>query len=158
MFFVCSCSKSYTVTFYDVNNEVIDVQTVKSGASATDPVDKLNLEGYIFKEWSEDFSSVKKDLEVKPIVEKQKFTVKFYDESGNLLKEEVVEYNASATPPTAPTKEHFVFKEWNKNFKNVKENLEISPIYEQTIFSVKFIDADGNLIYEQFVYCTCWKY
>ena len=71
MFFVCSCSKSYTVTFYDVNNEVIDVQTVKSGASATDPVDKLNLEGYIFKEWSEDFSSVKKDIEVKPIVEKQ---------------------------------------------------------------------------------------
>ena len=151
MFLVCSCSKSYTVTFYDINNEVIDVQTIKKGASAKDPIDKLNLEGYIFKEWSEDFSSVKKNLEVKPIVEKQKFTVKFLDEKGNLLKEENVEYNSSATPPTAPTKEHFVFKEWNKNFENVKENLEISPIYEQTIFSVKFIDADGNLIYEQFV-------
>ncbi|MDO4380528.1 MAG: InlB B-repeat-containing protein [Clostridia bacterium] len=63
----------YNVNFYDSEGNVISSQQVNYNASATAPdapqkeADETNH--YVFKNWDTEFSSVKSDLEVKPVFE-----------------------------------------------------------------------------------------
>lgn len=60
---------TYYVYFYDFNKEIIDVQIVLEGASATLPT--LNeVNGYKFKGWDKDVTSVNSELHVYSLYEK----------------------------------------------------------------------------------------
>mgnify|MGYP004466357851 FL=1 len=64
-----------------------------------------------------------------------KYTVNFHDGEGNVVSSQTVNYNTAASAPEAPTKDadetnHYTFKNWDKEFSNVKENLEINPVFE----------------------------
>ena len=59
--------KTYTVNFYSENNEIIKTETIKSGKAALPP-EKLDVsDGKIFEKWDTDFSSVRNNLEIKPV-------------------------------------------------------------------------------------------
>ncbi len=78
------------------------------------------------------------------------FTVKFYDGYGKVLKTQSVKKGGTATAPTSPKKAtdkkfSYVFKKWDKSYKNVESNLDVYPIYEETpiIYTIKLQYGDG---------------
>lgn len=58
----------YTVTFLDINENIIEEQKVKNGENATAPTPP-EVRFYEFKQWNQDFSNVKDDIIVKAIYE-----------------------------------------------------------------------------------------
>ena len=142
----CESNTMYTVNFI-VEGEVVSTQEVKHGEDAVAPSNP-ELEGATFKEWDKDYTNVKENLDINAVFEKEEFTVKFLDKEGNALKEETVKYGEKATAPIAPELEGYIFKEWDTDFSNVKENLEVTAVYDKQKFTVKFLDEDGTLIKE----------
>lgn len=134
----------YTVKFYDINNKIVSEQEVYKGKSATAPT-LGNVGDKVFSGWDKEFSSVQSDLDVYPIYgDKEKFTVTFLDENGNVLKTQEVVSGKSATAPTVPTREDTIFDKWDKSFSNVTENLTVTAIYRaKNIYTVTFNDYSG---------------
>ena len=141
------CNDSvYTVNFI-VEGEVVSTQQVKHGDDAVAPANP-ELEGATFKEWDKSYKNIKENLDINAVFEKEEFSVVFFDEDGNVLKQEIVKYNESATAPQAPEKEGHVFKEWSEDITCVKDNLEVTPVYEKQKFTVTFKDEDGTVLKE----------
>lgn len=59
--------KTYRVNFYSEKNEIIKTETVQSGKAAVPPETLDVSDGKIFEKWDTDFSSVRNDLEIKPV-------------------------------------------------------------------------------------------
>lgn len=59
---------TYTVKFFDRDDNLLKMETVKEGHSATAPIPP-KVEGFLFTGWDNDFSNVISDLEVRPIYE-----------------------------------------------------------------------------------------
>ena len=57
--------------------------------------------------------------------------VRFIDWNGELLKEEEVVFGHSASCPSAPSREGYVFDGWYPSFTNIKCNTEVSAQYHQ---------------------------
>ena len=57
---------TFTVTFVDHEDNIIDEQIVEYGQAAIAPEDQV-LEGYTFKGWDSEFDYVTKDITVKPV-------------------------------------------------------------------------------------------
>ena len=131
----------YTVTFYDENGNVLKEEQVKEGESANAPI--VNKEGYIFIGWDEDITSVTKDMEVMPIFEEQEFNVVFKDDEGNIIDEVKTKYGKRAIDPKPPVKVGYNFVGWDKDFKSVKEDMEITTIYELATYKITYI-VDGQ--------------
>ena len=141
--------KHYSVKFLNEDGSQIEEQTVEYGKDATAPEAPIK-EGYTFKGWDKDFTKVNTNLEVKPIFEINKYSVKFLNEDGSQIGEEqIVEYGKDATAPETPTKENYTFKGWDKDFTKVSTNLEVKPIFEINKYSVKFLNEDGSQIGEE---------
>ena len=134
--------KEFDVNFY-VNDELIDTQKVKYGEDATAPtVDALTK--YDFKSWDKEFTNVKSNLVVHAVLEIKKFTVVFMKDS-EVIKSEEVEYGKSATAPEDPKKEGFNFKNWDKEFSDVKSNLIVNAVFEAKTFAIKYYDGSTEL-------------
>lgn len=136
---------TYTVKFYDESNKLIHESIVAHGESATLP-NELSKEGYNFIGWDKPLDYVTFNLEVYPVFEQITFSVCFYDELGNLIKEELVPYGEDAVGVTAPAKKGFRFIRWDESLENVKRNLAIYPIYEQYEFTVTFVGMYGEVL------------
>lgn len=126
-----------------VNNEVVKTCEVEYGNSATAP-ENPELAGYVFDKWDKDFSNVKADLEVKAIFKTVKYNVKFMVD-GEEVSSSMVNYGEDAVAPTDPELIGYTFKGWDKEFTNVKEDLEINAIFEVITFTVKFMNDDVEL-------------
>ena len=120
----------YSVKFLNEDGSQIgEEQTVEYGKGATAPKAPTK-EGYTFKGWDKDFTKVNTNLEVKPIFEINKYSVKFLNEDGSQIGEEqTVEYGKGATAPKAPTKEGYTFKGWDKQFNVITSNMEIKAVF-----------------------------
>lgn len=141
----------FTVTFVDYNNDVLDVQTVKYGESATVSNEPNNKEGYHFKKWDKDFSNIKGDLTVKAIYEINKYTVKFVDFDDTVLSTQTVEHGSSAERIDDPVRVGYKFISWDKEFNNITDNLTIKAVYEINKYIVEFVDYDHELLDTQVV-------
>lgn len=75
-----------------------------------------------------------------------KYTVKFVDYDGKLLKTQVVDLNKNATPPPNPSLTGHAFIGWNGNYKNVKQDEIVTAQYDIKKFSVNFIDWNNNIL------------
>ncbi len=70
------------------------------------------------------------------------YTVKFYDINGNLLEEvKVQEGNDAVFSKELPVIEdelyEYIFISWNKDLTNIKEDLEVYPIYDEKLIEGK---------------------
>lgn len=65
-------------------------------------------------------------------VPKATYTVTFKDWDGTVLKTQTVEEGSSATPPSNPARDGYVFNGWDVDFSNVKSNLIITATYIET--------------------------
>ena len=155
---LAGCAKKYIVTFVYNNGDANTTQEVKKAEEVKLP--SPNKEGYDFDDWytDEKFSTkfVKGDklegditLYANWII--KEFDVKFYSE-GNLIDSQKVKYNEAATAPTSPTKEGNDFKGWDKEFTNVKGNLDVNAVFELKKFTVKFMNGSVEVKSEEVEY------
>lgn len=104
---------SYTVKFYDANNNVMSNQTVSRGDAAKDPGSPSKT-GYNFSKWDTDFSCVKSDLNIKPVWSAYQHIVK-YDLNGGTgtSTSQTKTYGQDLTLHGAPSKTGYTFVQWN---------------------------------------------
>lgn len=152
------------VTFvWGIDGELSETFTVTYGTAARAPeiVDTtVDAEDgiYVFKGWSGDWSSVKKDMTVRASykVYPKIFEVRFLDAYGALIGDvQMVEYGQAAVAPDAPSKAStaqydYTFEGWDKAFDSVTSDLEIRPVFAQTTrsYEVAFFDENGDMIGE----------
>ena len=149
------CAQTFTVTFQDWNGQVLKIEQVEEGHSATAPANPTR-EGYTFTGWDKDFSNVQSNLTVTAQYTQNTpsttyYTVTFKDWDGTVLKNEQVEKGHSATAPANPTREGYTFSGWDKDFSNVQSDLVVTAQYTQnssvtTSFTVTFQDWDGTVL------------
>ncbi|MFA7106956.1 MAG: InlB B-repeat-containing protein, partial [Candidatus Izemoplasmatales bacterium] len=157
----------YDVVFYDDLGNVLDTQVVEYGKDASNPIPYLSFtivdanSVYAIIGWDKSFTNVTTDLSITAIYGTidRYYQVKFYDYDGSVLSEQTVEYGTSAIRPMDPVKpedDAFVygFLDWDKDYSFVRSNMDIYPIFEQTMakYSVIFYDGDGNVYETQIVY------
>ena len=74
-------------------------------------------------------------------------TVTWMDYDGTVIKTQSVKYNGNATPPAAnPTREGYTFHGWDKGYNNITADTTITATYKINVYSVTFIDYNGNTI------------
>lgn len=136
----------YTVTFFDQNGEVHNVQEVTHGSQVTPPVSPEKSR-HVFVSWDQDLSQVTSDLEVYPVFEKLKHTVTFLDaDKGIFQSMKIVDGEFIALPDEHPEKDEHIFKGWDVDLDNpVLDNLIIEPIFEAITYTLVFYTADDEL-------------
>ncbi len=145
-------SPSYNTLMYDVklsdfDGTLINTISVVHGTKLTKPNDPTK-EGHTFSGWylgDELFDFNNPINENKNLIARWNiitFTVRFYAR-GILLSSQTINYNENAIPPAAPPEEDYVFTGWDKDYFNVKENLDILAVYAVKTFTVTFKDLNG---------------
>jgi len=136
----------YTVTFVDKDgNQIGDAQEIEHGQYATAPT-APTVEGYHFAGWDKKFDNVTSDLTVKAQYAINTYTVIFVDYDYKEIKTETVEHGKAATAPSDPTREGYTFKGWDKDYSNVTEDLTVRAQYAINVYTVTFLDKDGNTL------------
>ncbi|MCQ2604944.1 MAG: InlB B-repeat-containing protein [Bacteroidales bacterium] len=59
------------------------------------------------------------------------YTVTFVDYDGTVIDEQTIEEGESAVAPTEPTREGYVFVEWDTDFTNVSADITVKAIYAE---------------------------
>ena len=137
--------EEFTVIFLDEDQNQIKEEKVKYQESATAPTLDLE-EGYELTGWSKDFTSVTEDLVLEPIVKKIKYTVKFIDNDGTVLKEVTVAHGNTASFGSDPKKAGYNFIGWDQDIKNVTSNMEVKANFELATYTITYKDEEGNVI------------
>lgn len=145
----------HLVTFRGASGELLDEVCVKDGGSPLLPAEPVREStsqyDYRFTGWSADLSSVTSDMTVTARYENvlRKYTVRFTDGDGNLLKEETVSYGGAATPPSDPAKPAegrtgYLFDGWlGGNYERVQTDLVLFPSFREVeCYLVTFLDAE----------------
>lgn len=81
----------------------------------------------------------------------EKYSVRFYDWDGTVLKSQRVLKGSAATAPADPVREGYTFIGWDKDFSNVQSDLTVTAQYEQIApdpiyYTVIFQDWDGTTL------------
>lgn len=74
------------------------------------------------------------------------YSVKFYNWDGTILSEETVAEGKTATLPQNPEREGYDFIGWDNSVANIKEDVEINPVFEKKQFTVMFIDWNNRML------------
>lgn len=119
-------------------------------------------DGYRFVQWSDGAMEASREFiltqdtslvaqfEIFP-----EYNVYFLDWNGVLLNEQLVKDGESATVPSAPTREGYIFTGWSGNIKNVSERVFAIAQYEKEqigAIPVHFVDKDGETLLESYVF------
>ncbi len=147
--------RAYTVSL-DYNGMQVDDGTLTAITAYENRYITLPLperEGYIFEGWYTgngindgqwlNTMKVSSDMNLIAKWRKESFTVRFETESGELLKEEVVEYGENANPPVAPHIENYVFEGWSEEITGIKDDVIIYPVYVAVRYTITY-NTDGG--------------
>ena len=117
-----------------------------------------NIEGYTLKYYlnEEEFdfnTKVYENIILKGVFVINTYTVNFYNQDHDLIKTEIVEYNKNATPPEVISyDDKYKFYSWSLDYKNVKSNLDIYPLFVNNEADITFELNGGvcdiDVIYE----------
>ena len=77
------------------------------------------------------------------------YSVKFYNWDGTVLSEQTVSEGKTATLPENPEREGYDFIGWDNSIANIKEDVELNPIFEKKQFTVTFIDWKNKAFVQQ---------
>lgn len=136
----------YTVTFMDGENVLKAFTNVRHGDTVTAP-EVSEKYGKTFIGWDKKFDNVTSDLTINAVYDVDTFTVTFKD-GEKVLETQTVEYEAAATAPDTARlspPEGMHFKEWDKDFSKVTEDIEVSAVYELNVYTVIFKNGETTL-------------
>lgn len=95
------------------------------------------------------FQNITKPIKYRASYEKRDFTVTWKNWDSSTLKTETVGMYMSATPPSNPTRAGYTFSGWDVTYTTIASNLTITAMYEAMIYTVKWMNWDGNLLKEE---------
>lgn len=133
----------YTVIF-KADGTVISTVSVDYNMGVSAPIAPVK-EGYTFIKWDQDYSSVKSNMEINAVYEINKYTVTF--KSGDdVLDTQTVNHGSSANMPSEPVKSGYRFLNWDKDFSIISSDLVVNAVFEEAIYTVRFLDYNGVII------------
>ncbi len=121
-------AQSYTVIFIDHDDKLLDVQSIRAGDDAMCP-GEVEREGHMFTGWSGELSDIQGDKTFQAMFEILVFDVSFYDADRVLLEEQRVPFGHAATPPEAPLLKFHVFKGWDGDVSDIRQDSEFQAQY-----------------------------
>lgn len=141
------------------NNSPYEALILNVGQDEQKPSDPV-LEGYTFIGWELDGEAY--DFSGKVLGEKEftakfeinKYTYKFVNWDGTVLKEETINYRELIVAPTlVPTKEEttdftYEFDSWDKEIGLIKEDITFTALFTETqkvFYNIKFMNEDKSL-------------
>ena len=136
----------YTVTFMDGEKVLETFTNVRHGDTVTAP-EVSEKYGKTFIGWDKKFDNVTSDLTINAVYDIDTFTVTFKD-GEKVLETQTVEYEAAATAPDTARlspPEGMHFKEWDKDFSKVTEDIEVSAVYERNVYTVTFKNGETTI-------------
>lgn len=135
-----------TDIYHNVTIVIADRETtiqVKDGEAAPLP-STVNIEGYTFKGWDKDYSSVHSDMTITAILEpnstvKTQYTVTFM--VGGIPYLTLVEAGGNAVAPITPTvdAEGNEFIGWDKSLLNINSDMTITAMFASPEYTVTFV-------------------
>lgn len=134
---------SYTVTFQNHDGTVLNVQEVREGANAVNPVsagliatptkDPSIDEVYKFAGWDVDYTNVQSDLTVTAVfaASTRQYTVNWWNGSVLLYSETVDVYsNVTYTgEDLVPTEANAIWAGWDQDTTNVTSDMDVRALY-----------------------------
>lgn len=133
--------KTYTVKFYDFDNNVISTETVEHGKSAKG-FNGLDSTSHKFVSWDKDYSSVTSDLDVYGVYDVKKYLVEFIDINNKVINSEYVEHGKMYSSFTAPSTDSHNFIGWDFDGTEITKNTKVRGLYELKTFTVTYYDED----------------
>lgn len=133
---------TFTVDFYNAEQELISEVIVEDGSSVTPP-EAPEIPGKTFVGWSilsfeddngnivTDFTNITADMAVCATYTDSTYTVTFVDWDGTILDTQTVNYGAAATAPKNPKRDGYVFTIWDCAFDNVTTDLTVTAQYSE---------------------------
>lgn len=73
------------------------------------------------------------------------YKVTFYDWDGTVLDTQNVKEGGSAEAISNPTRDGYRFVGWNTGLSNIRDNINIEPVYEKATCTVVFIDWTSDM-------------
>lgn len=149
--FIAKWLSNHTVTFLDHVGNILKVQTVGDGLTATAPIPPVR-EGYDFRFWNVAFTEVRYDLTVRPIYAVSTYVVVFKDADGTVLSEQTIEYGSDAVLPADPdlmNAQGYHFIGWDKVTTDVASDLVVTAKYAINTYTVTYVDYNGNVLKTQ---------
>ena len=153
VFLITGCgkedNKEYKITIYDIDGNLYQELSSVNFQLPEMP----EVEGYNFIGFREEVPNpISSDLELHPLYEHIKHTVKFMDKDGKVFLEvEVNEGDIVSSPKETPNFEKWAFDNWDFDFNTpIKSDITINGVFHQVKFSVKFYVGE-NLIKEELV-------
>lgn len=134
----------YTVRFYNYSGgSLLKTEQVQQGGNATAPANPTRT-GYTFTGWDKSYTNIQSNLDVYGTWQINTYTVRFYDyQGGTLLKTQNVNYGASATAPTLPTRPGYTWLGWDKSFSNITSNLDVYGTWQQAGgYATRYVTVD----------------
>ena len=166
----------FTVTFVDWNGTVLDVQKLKRGEYATNPVtrDVLPIPApsrkagsnarYVFENnWDKDFASTQTNMTVMAVYKTiTKFSITFVNWNGAILDVQQLETGQYATnpvtrtvspipAPTRPTNSsayYYFENNWDKAFETLQETAVVTAVFREVYrYTATFKNWNGTTLY-----------
>lgn len=139
----------YSVTFKNIDETILYVETVKYGQTAIYngelPVrPTVEDKSFVFIGWDKDLNNITFDLVVYPLYEDitNKVLVNIVVDSQSSIQ--YVEIGSDAVLPNTPYKEGYTFKGWDKTNLNITESTTITAIFEINYYNISY-NIDGEL-------------
>lgn len=147
--------QKFTVTFYDVNGEIVAQKTVSGGSGADisdikipDEVVLADVEGknrsHIFKEWDRDLTYITSDTDVNPVYIPIYNAVFITDGVPEIVR--FADNKLLADEPTV--KEKFGYTGYWAEYSLHNADIVINAVYEPIKYTLRFV-ADGKTISTQ---------
>ena len=134
--------KSFSVKFM-VDGNLLKEEKVLFGENAALPTDPVK-EGFTFTGWDKEVTSVKNDMVVNALFTELEFNVSFLVD-GEVVKLVKVKYGEDYNPDFTPLKEGYTFTSWDKETKNIKEDVEVNALFELTQYTITYYDGTKKL-------------
>ena len=142
----------YTVKFFSYDGSQIGedqkVNYMKSAVAPTAPV----REGYEFTGWSESYTQVKEDLDIKAMYSPKKYLIAFVNYDGQTISDSI-EYDAVVLAPyfeerKATAEYVYTFVGWDPEVTRVRGNVVYKAVYDsaKVLYEVTFLDYDETQI------------
>jgi hypothetical protein len=136
----------YTVRFLNyAGTDLLGTVDVPEGGDATPYAPEPEVfEKMVFIGWNRDITNIVNDKTVRPVYHNL-YTVVFMNHDGTApLSTQLVEETKDAVPPEPEQLPGRTFLRWDKNYTNVKSDLTISPVYDVSGFTVKFMNYEDT--------------
>lgn len=148
----------YTVTFVDgiTGKQIGETQEVTEGEAASAP-EVPEKEGYTFLGWEYGLTNIRDNMIIHARYAAETYTIVYVDWANSTVSMQTdVAYGTALTDiADPPAREGYTFLGWaaedSADINCVTRSMIVTAQYEKLSYTVRFLDADGNVISEQTV-------